>query len=110
MNWLDKLQEKWGLKSLWQVVIVMIVFACTGFTVLFIKTPILNLITGGGEKEWWMTVIYILFILPIYNIILLFYGFIFGQFQFFLAYEKKMLNRFRRKKKNAVEGAGDSEV
>jgi len=71
MSWINRLQEKWELKSLWQVIIVLIVFACTGFTVLFIKEPILWLITGGGEKQWWMTVIYFLLILPIYNVILL---------------------------------------
>lgn len=95
MSWIKKLQDKWELKSLWQVAIVLIVFACTGFTVLFIRTPIIHLITGGGEKEWWMTVLYILLILPIYNIILLGYGFIFGQFDFFWKYEKRMLRRMR---------------
>lgn len=88
------MQAKWELKSLWQVVIVLIVFSCTGFTVLFIKGPILDLISGGAEREWWMTVVYILLILPIYNIILLIYGFIFGQFAFFWKYEQKMLRRF----------------
>ncbi len=101
MSWIKKLQDKWGLKSLGQVIIVLIVFACTGFTVLFIKTPIINFITGGGEKEWWMTIIYILLILPIYNVLLLCYGFIFGQFAFFWKYEQKMLRRFGIKK-NAV--------
>ncbi len=98
MNWIKKLQEKWELKNLWQVVIVLIVFSCTGFTVLFIKGPILDLISGGAEKEWWMTVIYTLLILPIYNIVLLCYGFFFGQFAFFWKYEQKMLQRFGFKK------------
>ena len=94
MSWIKKLQEKWGLKSLLQVVIVLVVFACTGFTVLFIKGPILDFISGGAERQWWMTVIYILLILPIYNVILLCYGFLFGQFAFFWKYEQKMLKRF----------------
>lgn len=94
MSWIKKLQDKWGLESLWQVVIVLIVFACTGFTIVLIKAPIINFITGGGEKQWWMTVIYFLLILPIYNIFLLFYGFLFGQFAFFWKYEKKVLKRF----------------
>ncbi|MEP1094079.1 MAG: DUF6787 family protein [Cyclobacteriaceae bacterium] len=94
MSWIKKMQVKWELKSLWQVVPVLVVFSCTGFTVLFIKGPILDLISGGAEREWWMTVIYILLILPIYNVILLIYGFIFGQFAFFWKYEQKMLRRF----------------
>ena len=104
MSWINRLQEKWGLTSLGQVVIVLIVFACTGFTIVFIKTPILNLITGGGEREWWMTIIYFLLILPIYNVFLLFYGFVFGQFDFFWRYEKKMLKRFGIKVSSETEG------
>ncbi len=93
MSWIKKLQVNWGLKSLFQVVMVLIVFACTGFTVLFVREPLVNLIVGGAEKEWWMTAIYILLILPIYNVMLLCYGFMFGQFAFFWKYEQKMLKR-----------------
>lgn len=106
MSWINKLQSKWGLTSLWQVVIILIVFALTGSTVLLIKNPLIYLITGGAEKEWWMTVIYLLLILPIYNILLLGYGFIFGQFAFFWKYEQKMLKRFGFKR-NAPEETGD---
>ena len=94
------MQEKWELKSFWQVIVVLVVFALTGSTVLFIKGPILDLISGGAEREWWMTLIYILLILPIYNIILLCYGFLLGQFTFFWKYEQKMLRRFGVKSKN----------
>ena len=94
MSWIKKMQNKWELKNIWQVILVLIVFSFTGFTVLFIKGPILNLISGGSEREWWMTAIYIALILPIYNIILLLYGFIFGQFAFFWKYEQKVLKRF----------------
>ncbi len=93
MSWIHKLQDKWKLKNLFQVVIVLIVFACTGFTVLFIREPFIRLIKGGGEMYWGINIIYILCILPIYNVILLFYGFIFGQFEFFWRYEQKMLKR-----------------
>ncbi len=103
MSWIKKMQDKWELKSLWQVILVLVVFSLTGFTVLFIKEPILKLITGGAEREWWMTALYILLILPIYNVILLCYGFIFGQFNFFWKYEQKMLRRFRFKKNDREE-------
>lgn len=102
MSWIKKMQDKWELKSLWQVVIVLVVFALTGSTVLLIKGPILDFISGGAEREWWMTVIYILLILPIYNVILLIYGFLLGQFAFFWKYEQKILRRFGYKK-NAPE-------
>ena len=107
MNWFEKLKEKWGLTSMYQVIMVLIVFACTGFTVLYLKKPLVAFFSTDGETSGWFTFLYYLFILPIYNIILLFYGFIFGQFDFFLAYEKKMLSRFRRKKKDVAAKEGN---
>ena len=110
MSWFERLKEKWGLKSMGQVVVVLIVFACTGFTVLFLKRPIVAFFSEDGEQSGWFTFFYWLLIFPIYNVILLGYGFLFGQFEFFWNYEKKTINRFRRKKKTpevAAEGAGE---
>jgi hypothetical protein len=101
MSWLDKLQSRWGLKSLTQVIVVLIVFACTGFSVLFLKRPVVAFFTTEGETNIWFSVIYYILILPIYNVILLFYGFIFGQFSFFWAFEKRMWYRMTGRKQNA---------
>ena len=98
MSWVDKLQERWQLKSAWQVIIVLIVFACTGFTVMFLKQPVVAFFAGDGDRSVWFSVAYYLLILPVYNVILLFYGFIFGQFRFFWEFEKKMFSRFKRKR------------
>ncbi|MFY0653700.1 MAG: prolipoprotein diacylglyceryl transferase [Cyclobacteriaceae bacterium] len=95
---LKKLQSRWKLNSAFQVVIVLVVFACTGFTVLFLKEPIVGWIVGEGESSTLFTVLYYLFILPVYNIILLCYGFIFGQFSFFWEFEKRMWNRMTGRK------------
>ena len=81
MGWVDKLKDRWDLKSGWQVLIVLVVFACTGFTVLYLKKPIVAFFTSDGESNIWFTIIYYLLILPIYNVILLFYGFIFVFFE-----------------------------
>jgi len=96
-GFLDKLQKRWGV-SAWRVIIILIVFALTGTTILFIKAPILDFIVGENEKTWVHSVIYFILILPIYNIILLIYGALLGQFKFFWEFEKKFLNRiFSRK-------------
>ena len=100
MSWVDRLKEKWNVKSTGQFIIIMIVFACTGMTVVLIKKPIIYLFVEDGVQPTWFRIIYWLLIFPIYNCILLFYGFVFGQFQFFWAYEQKMINRFRRKRKD----------
>ncbi len=94
MNWIERLRARWKLKSAAQVVIVLLVFACTGFTILFIKKPVLNWLAGEQGDSTLATVLYYIFILPLYNIILLGYGFIFGQFRFFWEFEKRFMERF----------------
>ena len=91
-----RLQAKWQLKSLTQVLLVLLVFACTGTTILLIKNPILSFFgieRGGGFVN---TLAYLLLVLPLYQIMLLIYGFIFGQFRFFWEKEKQMVKRIGR--------------
>ncbi|AEL24898.1 DUF6787 family protein [Cyclobacterium marinum] len=96
-NFLKKLQAKWQLKSLWQVVLVLVVFACTGFTILLIKQPIFDFLGfDTSERSFLKTVIYLLLVLPLYQLFLLIYGFIFGQFAFFWEKEKQFFRRLRR--------------
>jgi hypothetical protein len=97
---MERLRERWQLKSLFQVVIVLVVFACTGFTVLFLKRPILGLISPEAMESVWFSVIYLILIFPIYNLILLFYGFLFGQFRFFWEFERKFFRRILSKFRN----------
>ncbi len=101
-QWLERLKKRWHLQSIVQVIVVLIVFACTGFTVLFIKKPLLEFLAGEEGKSTLASVLYYIFILPFYNIILLGYGFLFGQFTFFWEFEKrsfhKLVSLFRRKK------------
>lgn len=98
MKWVEKLKIKWGITSQWQFIVIMLVFACTGTTVVLVKKPLIAMIFDNGVQPLWFKIAYWIFILPIYNMLLLFYGFIFRQFDFFWSYEKKMLSRFTRKK------------
>lgn len=98
-QWIEKLKSRWNLKSTTQVVIVLIVFACTGTTVLLIKRPLFAYWFPDGEKPLWATIAYFILILPVYNVFLLFYGFLFGQFKFFWEFEKKFFKRFFPKRK-----------
>jgi hypothetical protein len=103
-SWLTRLQARWGLASITQVIIVLIVFACTGFTVLFLKKPIFWLLGIDKSLTGWLgTIIYLIVILPLYQILLLAYGFLFGQFHFFWDFEKKMFRRMFLKKSGSNE-------
>ena len=103
-GFLQRLQSKWQLKSLTQVLLVLLVFACTGTTILLIKNPLLSFfgIERGGDLGLRNTIAYLLLVLPLYQIMLLVYGFIFGQFRFFWEKEKQLVQRigklFTRKK------------
>lgn len=91
---LKRLQSKWKLDSVFQVIMVLVVFACTGFTILFIKSPILEFfeVEKGGFVN---TMLYLLLVLPLYQVFLLIYGFIFGQFHFFWEKEKQIFRRIK---------------
>ncbi|MCU0437151.1 MAG: prolipoprotein diacylglyceryl transferase [Raineya sp.] len=101
MHWLERLKNRWGVHSIWQVLLILCVFACTGFTILFVKKPIYAVLGYTEQTPAWVRVLtWIVLILPLYNIILLGYGFIFGQFRFFWMFVNKLFGRlfFWRKK------------
>jgi hypothetical protein len=106
MSWLQKLQVRWKVKSVYQIIIILVVFACTGFTVLFLKKPLFQYWFTDTEMPLWASTLYYVLILPVYNAFLLLYGFLFGQFQFFWAFEKRFFNRiisiFIRTKNNKL--------
>lgn len=91
-GWMDRLGRRWGV-SPGRVVLILLVFACTGFTVLFLKRPVVAYFAGDGEQPLLFTVLYYILILPVYNVFLLIYGALFGQFQFFWAFEKRFFGR-----------------
>ena len=91
------LKQKWGVKSNFQLVIIIIVFAITGSTSAWVTRPILAYI--GIDKTTMNPFIYwplsILLILPVYKVLLIVIGTIFGQYRFFSQFVKKMLIRMR---------------
>ena len=58
---------------------------------MFLKKPILQLLETDDTSS--ASIAYYLLILPLYNLILLAYGFVFGQFQFFWEFEKRFISR-----------------
>jgi len=93
--WIEKLQKRWGVNSPWQVVVILVVFACTGFSSLYFKRWVYSLAGWSPENwAWWQSLLGTVFIvLPVYQVLLLCYGWLFGQFQFFWNFEKRMFSR-----------------
>lgn len=93
---LEKLKKKWEIKSNLQLFLILLTFACTGFTVVFIRPYLLDLL--GLEREnmaFWHWILYILLVFPVYQVLLLMYGFLFGQFSFFWQKSKAMFNKIK---------------
>jgi len=95
-----KLEKKWILDYKWEMIRVFMVFAVTGSSSLFVGRPIIKFL--GITKENLNPILYwILFIiigLIFYQILLVTFGWLFGQFKFFWEFEKKMLRRFGLKR------------
>ena len=101
-EWIEKLKVRWGITSTFQVFIILVVFACTGFSVLYVEEVIFKMIGIPEERSWWVAfLLFLLITIPLYNLLLLVYGFLFGQFRFFRNFEKRffgrMINIFRKK-------------
>lgn len=92
-TWRDRLAKRWGVSSA-RVLIILLVFACTGFTVMFLKRPLVAWASGAdGEQPLLFSVLYYVLILPFYNLVLLVYGALLGQFRFFWDFEKRFFGR-----------------
>ena len=92
---MKKLKEKWGITSNFQIIIILLVFSITGSIAVIVAKPVLNLV--GLDKEavspWVFWPIRIFIIFPIYQVLIVIIGALFGQFKFFWDFEKKMLYR-----------------
>ncbi len=94
--WLfKKLENKWQVTYRWELIAIFIVFAITGSTAARLSDPIMNFVhmekaTTNGFLYWFLRIV---IVLPVYQIVLLIVGWLFGQFNFFWAFEKRMLSR-----------------
>ena len=92
---MNRLKEKWGIKSNFQLVIILIVFAITGSISALISSPIIDVSFGESDINGIVKfILQLLIIMPIYQVLLLFFGYIFFQFNFFFKFVKKFLKLF----------------
>lgn len=92
---MDKLKERWGLNSNWDVIAVFIVFAINGSFAAWVAKPITAFLGLSPEtvSPWIYYPLRVLLIFPIYQTTLPLVGWLFGQFNFFWQFEKKFLSR-----------------
>ena len=93
---MNRLKKKWGITSNYQIMVILLVFSITGSIAVVITNPVLKLISLDEYlvSTWIFWPIRIFIIFPIYQVLIVVIGALFGQFKFFWAFEKKMLVRF----------------
>jgi hypothetical protein len=92
---MNKLKERWGIESNFQILIIFIVFAINGSIAVYLANPITHLIGISRETTapyiYWPIRIFVVFV--VYQVTLVIVGTLFGQKKFFWNMEKKMLQR-----------------
>ncbi len=100
-SFMARLQQKWGVASVWQVLLIIAVFSLAGSSAVALRKSFFHLLGFTDQTAFWLkAVAYALFLFPTYQVLLLVYGSLLGQFGFFWAKEKKMLRAIRQ----AVKG------
>ncbi len=96
----DKLKKKWSIKSNFQLVIIFIVFGITGSASVFLGEPLLSYFKINEDLffdiylgKYIFIFIKIILIFPLYQVLLLIFGALFFQFDFFWNIEKKILKK-----------------
>ena len=89
------LKDKWNLKSNFQLVIILIVFAITGSGSLYISKPLMEFLSISSENMdiylYW--ILRVIIVTVVYQFVLLLVAFVFGQFNWFWNFEKKILKK-----------------
>ena len=91
-----KLKQRWGITSDFQFLVIFIVFAVTGSASAWLsKFACMGLGITKENIGLWFTPVRLLLIFPIYQLLLVCIGFLFGQFRFFWAFEKRLLRAMK---------------
>ena len=87
---LERFKKKWGIDSTLSIVLILIVFSLAGSSIVFVRKPLFNLLEINDSHFALKTFVYLIAIFPCYQLFLLIYGALLGQFKFFWDKEKKM--------------------
>ena len=93
---LDKIKKRWGISSNFQILKIFVVFGITGSTAAWISEPLCSLFgistDNLGVITYWLIRIFLITI--VYQFILIFIAFLFGEFKFFWKFVRKFLSVF----------------
>lgn len=78
----QRMKSRWGVGPV-GVVAILTAFSLAGMTTAGLKEPVTAWLLPAGTPGWLGWLIYLVIMLPIYQLLLLGYGALLGQFDFF---------------------------
>lgn len=85
---LKTLKEKWGISTPFQMIIVFIVFGVTGSVAARISGPIVSLLPIEDLPALIYWPLRLLIIFPVYQVLLIWFGFVFGVLTSIITFKK----------------------
>lgn len=93
---IEKLMKRWGVDSYGGLLLILFIFALTGISVLYVRRYAFGWLGLNAETPVLVEVVaWVIIVFPAYQVLLLLYGFILGQFEFVWNFEKKSLHRIK---------------
>jgi len=90
----EKLKKRWEIQHNWELVIILLVFALTGTSTIYLYDFIKNWIGITPETFFATKIIAFTFLaLPLYNILLILWGKVLGKGIFFQRFAKQFLGK-----------------
>ena len=82
MSIFDRMKTRWGV-GFSGMIAILTAFALAGLTTVRLKAPVIGFILPESAPGWMQWTVYLIVMLPIYQMLLLGYGTLLGQFDFF---------------------------
>ncbi len=99
-KFIQRMKKKYNVATTLELCVIMTVFSLAGMAIIYIRKPIFHLLGISATTPFilkflaWLAVVF-----PAYQINLLIFGFLFGQFPFFWEREKNLW-RFLLRRQN----------
>ena len=96
-----KFIKYFNFKSLNHLILIFIIFGISGSLTLILSEPIINFIKINEivENTFILLFLRIIIIFPLYQLVLISIATIFGEFNYFLSFERSMLKKLFKKLK-----------
>lgn len=93
----QKMMRKWNVSSVWDFLAIMIVFSLAGMSIVFVRKPLFVLLGITKETPFFIKFFtWLIIVFPTYQLGLLVFGFLLGQFKFFWEKEKQLGRMIKR--------------